>query len=258
MVWQSFYLFGLPVSFDFLFFVFFGSLCSYNFHWFLTPSSFGGSYKTRWSVRHKWLHFVLFLSGLSGAAFYVLQLLEHWEWLLVTAFLTFLYSAPKMPHRLSLFLRRIAIGKTIFLAYAWTHITAFLPLELYDAHWTSSHYTFVVNRFYLIYPICILFDYRDREEDRKAGIRSMITQFDERGISIIFQGSLLAFFITSVIMYMQQVPLLYVLALTVPGIIVAILYRPSQKNFSDYFYYFVLDGLMMLSALLLAVIWLAG
>ncbi len=251
MVWQSFYVFHLPVHYDFLFFVFFGTLCSYNFHWYLTPAAFGGSYRTMWSIRNKWLHFILFLVGFTGSVYYVWQLRTHWQWLVATAFITFLYSAPKMPYRPSLFLRRIAIAKTIFLAYAWTHITAFLPLELYDPNWTNSHYTFVVNRFYLIYPICILFDYRDREADRKAGIRSMITQFDEKGIDIVFWGSMITFFITGIMMCFQGLSFEFVLALIIPGILVAILYKPSKQNISDYFYYFTLDGLMMLSALLL-------
>ncbi|MCU7550534.1 UbiA family prenyltransferase [Chitinophagaceae bacterium LB-8] len=251
MVWQSFYIFHLPVHYDFIFFVFAGSLCSYSFHWYLTPAAFGGSYRTNWSVRNKWLHLSLFLVSLVASVYYVWQLREHWQWLLATAFITFLYSAPKMPFQPSLFLRRIAIAKTIFLAYAWTHITAFLPLELYDHSWSNSQLTFVVNRFYLIYPICILFDYRDREEDRKAGIRSMITQFDERGVDIVFWGSMIAFFMTGILMYFQGISLPYATALIIPGILVAILYQPSKRNISDYFYYFILDGLMMLSALLL-------
>lgn len=253
MVWQSFYLFQLPLHYEFLLFVFFGTLCSYSFHWYLTPAAFGGSYRTDWSVRNKKLHFLLFLVGMVGSVFYVWQLRAHWQWLLATAFITFLYSAPKMPYRPSLFLRRIAIAKTIFLAYAWTHITAFLPLELYDQNWTTAHYTFVVNRFYLIYPICILFDYRDRVEDRRAGIRSMITQFDELGIDIVFWGSMITFFISGVLTYFQGISLPDIIALMIPGIMVAILYQPSKRNFSDYFYYFVLDGLMMLSAFLLPI-----
>jgi hypothetical protein len=251
MAWQSFHIFRLPVNFDFLFFVFFGTLCSYSFHWFLTPAAFGGSYRIQWSIRNKWLHLSLFLVSLVASVYYVWQLRQHWQWLLVTAFITFLYSAPKLSYRPFLFLRKIAIAKTIFLAYAWTHIPAFLPLELYDHSWADSQLTFVINRFFLIYPICILFDYRDREEDRKAGIRSMITQFDEGGIDIVFWGSMFAFFTTSVLMYFQGVSLADSIALVIPGILVAILYQPSKRNFSDHFYYFVLDGLMMLSALLL-------
>jgi hypothetical protein len=38
-----------------------------------------------------------------------------------TAFITFLYSAPKVPYQIFGWLKKIAIGKTIFLAFAWTH-----------------------------------------------------------------------------------------------------------------------------------------
>jgi hypothetical protein len=41
--------------------------------------------------------------------------------------------------------------------------------------------------------------------------------------------------------------------LLVPGVIVLLLYNYAKRNFSDYLYYFILDGLMMLSALLMLV-----
>jgi hypothetical protein len=42
-----------------------------------------------------------------------------------------------------------------------------------------------------------------------------------------------------------------IIILLIPGIITALLRDYSKRNFSDYFYYFVLDGLMMLSALIM-------
>jgi hypothetical protein len=39
--------------------------------------------------------------------------------------------------------------------------------------------------------------------------------------------------------------------LSIPGGITVLLYRYSKRNFSDYLYYFVLDGLMGLSGLLM-------
>ena len=38
------------------------------------------------------------------------------------------------------------------------------------------------------------------------------------------------------------------------GLVVLALYKTAKRNFSDYLYYFVLDGLMMLSALLTTLI----
>lgn len=251
MIYQSYFLFGIPVDLDYLLFAFSGTLCSYNFHWYLTPSLYGLKGKAAWSVRHKRLHAFLFVVAAISAAYYGIQLLHEWEWLLATAFITFLYSAPKIPYKSFRWLKNIAIAKTIFLAYSWTHVTAFLPIELSDVTWENAHYLFVINRFFLIYPICILFDLRDREEDKKEGIRSMITEFDYRGVGIIFWGSLLVFLATTIALYLTGMGLLVLLALVAPGLLLATLYTYSQQNVSDYHYYFVLDGLMMLSGLLL-------
>lgn len=251
MIYQTFLLFQIPAILSFVLFSFSGTLCSYNFHWYLTPSLYGQSRKATWSYRNKTLHAVLFILGVLGALYFGFQLLHYWEWLLATAFITFLYSAPKIPLKPFRWLKNIAIGKTIFLAYSWTHITAFLPIELSGVAWKTSHYLFVLNRFFLIYPICILFDLRDKEEDRKEGIRSMVTEFSHRGVSILFWGSLAVFFLTSLALYPAGFSIPVVIALTIPGIILSFLYTYSQHQLSDYYYYFVLDGLMMLSGLLL-------
>lgn len=251
MVHQTYYLFHLPTYPAFIWFVFFGALCSYNFHWYLTPGLYGGSYRTNWSVRNKNLHLVLFAIGFIGCAWYCIQLLQHWRWLLATAFITFLYSAPKIPFKLFAHLKKIAVGKTIFLSLVWTHITAILPLLLQNIQWQDEHFIFAINRYFLIYPVCILFDYRDREEDRKEGIKSMITLFPEKGINILFYSCLSIFVITTVALYLAGMPLFYCIALFLPGLIVALVYQYSKKTTSDYYYYFFLDGLMMFSAVLL-------
>src|SRR5206468_1338089 len=104
-----------------------------------------------------------------------------------------------------------------------------------------------------IYAICILFDYRDVEEDRRAGIRSLITYLNAKGIDFLFWMSLLVCLVTSLEL-LKSFSVLTIIALLVPAVILAFLYYPSKKNFSDYLYYFILDGLMMLSAPLLLLI----
>jgi 4-hydroxybenzoate polyprenyltransferase len=251
MIYQSFLVFELPAMLSYILFSFFGTLCSYNFHWYLTPSLYGHSKKAAWSYKNKTLHAVLFLLSMLGAIYFGYQLLGYWEWLLATAIITFLYSAPKIPLKPFKWLRHIAIGKTIFLAFSWTHITAFLPIELSGVAWDTPHYLFVINRFFHIYPICILFDLRDKEDDKKEGIRSMITDFDRKGVEIVFWGSVLVFFIAAAALYWTGLSLLVVLALATPGVLLSFLYQYSQQNLSDYYYYFTLDGLMMLSGVLL-------
>lgn len=251
MTWQTFLLFHLPFNIPFLFFVFFGTLCSYNFHWFFTPVTVGDSQNTLRSHKYSKLHILFFFIGLAGAAYFGFRLLSYWQWLAITAFLTFLYSAPKIPGGIFRWIKKIAIGKTVFLALAWTHIPYMLPLLLAKTEWQTFTYVFILNRFFFIYAICILFDYRDLEEDRIAGIKTMVTFLNEKGIDTLFWSSWTVFFITNVILYFLNFSLINTIILLVPGLLLAFLYYPSKKQFSDYHYYFVLDGLMMLSGLML-------
>ncbi|HEX2606009.1 MAG TPA: hypothetical protein VHK91_01475 [Flavisolibacter sp.] len=251
MAYQVHLLFDVYIPVSLYGFVFSGSVCSYNFHWYLTPPNVGGpSEKIIWNISNKKIHFGLFILGIILSGIFTILLIEHWLWLLFTAFVTFLYSAPKIPHPAAKKLQKIAVGKTVFLAFAWTHVTALLPLLMKSPILTNEQILFVLNRFYLIYAICILFDYRDREEDLKAGIKNLATSLNERGIDIIFWGSLVAFYITVFLLRPYQ-DITNLICIALPGAILGFLYNPAKRDHSDYLYYFVLDGLMMLSAPLL-------
>jgi 4-hydroxybenzoate polyprenyltransferase len=257
MVYQTCLLFSVRFSFLLAGFVFSGSVCSYNFHWYLTPPHVEQpTEKEVWNISNRKIHFLLFIVGLIGSGIFTFLLIEHWFWLGVTAFVTFLYSAPKISHPVFSHLKKVAVGKTIFLAFAWMHVTTLLPLVIEIKILTMDHIWFVINRFFYIYAICILFDYRDVEEDRKAGIRSMITYLSEKGVNTLFWGSIVAV-LGTLIFLVDYLPITEVIALLVPVIILSLLYYPAKKNFSDYLYYFVLDGLMMLSTPLLLLIKIA-
>jgi 4-hydroxybenzoate polyprenyltransferase len=254
MVYQTCLLFSIPFSFQLAGFVFFGSVCSYNFHWYLTPPHVEEpTKKEEWNISNKKIHLVFFIIGLIGSGIFSLLLLQYWVWLGITAFVTFLYSAPKISHPIFSHLKKIALGKTIFLAFAWMHVTTLLPMVITEKALDIQHILFVINRFFYIYAICILFDYRDVEEDRQAGIKSLITYLNEKGVDALFWGSILVVVATSVL-FINYFTITEVIALMVPVIILSLLYYPAKKNFSDYFYYFILDGLMMLSTPLLLLI----
>jgi len=254
MVYQTCFLFSIPFSFTLAAFVFSGSVCSYNFHWYLTPPHVQEpSEKEVWNISNKRIHLVLFIIGLIGAGICTLLLINHWFWLGITAFVTFLYSAPKISHPAFSYLRNIAVGKTIFLAFAWMHVTTLLPMVINLKNLDMHHVWFAVNRFFYIYAICILFDHRDVEDDRKAGIKSLITFLEEKGVDVLFWGSIVVVFITQMLL-LDYFTFAETVALLIPPLILSLLYYPSKRNFSDYLYYFILDGLMMLSAPLLLLI----
>jgi 4-hydroxybenzoate polyprenyltransferase len=238
---------------DFLWFVFFSTICSYSFHWYLSSQTVLVSHRVTWQQRNHHFHLILFIIGLLGAGYFFILISEHWPWLFLSAFITFLYSAPKIPHKHFRILKKIALGKTVFLAMVWTYVTTMLPVLITDSEWRIDFSLFTASRFFLIYAICILFDYRDRKDDKASGIRSLITYMDENGIRNLFVLSILLFTIATLSMLFYGYGLVTVIILLVPGIITGALYNYAKKNLSDVFYYFILDGLMALSALLMLV-----
>jgi 4-hydroxybenzoate polyprenyltransferase len=234
-------------------FVFSATICSYSFHWYLTSQSLIDSPRIGWLQKHRNYHLVLFFIGLIGVAIFFFRLLPYWHWLLLSAVITFLYSAPKIPNRHFRALRKVAIGKTIFLSFVWMYVTTILPLIISDYKLTVGAVLFIISRFFFIYAICIMFDFRDRADDKAAGIRSMVTYFSEKGVDRLFFISLVIFSAASVGLIYYGFSVLDVIFLLIPGVIAAAIYQSAKKSFSDYLYYFILDGLMMFSSLLMLI-----
>lgn len=246
MLYQTSILFSFSVPFAFYCFLFFGTLCSYNFHWYLTPPH-SNSVKARWHQKHQHLHLFLVavsaVSSVAAASF----LLTQWSLLLGSALIPLIYSAPQLNYRPTRFLRRIAIGKTIFLSVAWVHATVLLPFLLTNQKIASTHYAFLVNRFFFIYAVCILFDLRDRELDQQSGIRSLVTWLSLANVQRLFLFSVFVS-IASSLLLTNTISDTQIFIINAPTLLLGLLYPAAQKTSSDFFYYFLLDGLLGLSA----------
>jgi 4-hydroxybenzoate polyprenyltransferase len=254
MTWQSSHLLHLSVSTNYYWFVFFATICSYNFHWYLTPPSNSSAVRSQWSLNHKNTHLLLYFAGIIGSVIFFYKLRQHWFALFFATFLTFLYSAPKIPLPYFRFLKQVAIGKTIFLSTVWTYVTAILPVFIAGLHFNHQMKWFATSRFFLVYAICMLFDYRDRSEDKQEGIRTFVNYFDETAVNRLFVSTIIVFIIFTLALVSAGVSPIAVIAIIFPGIILLAIYPYSKLSASDYLYYFVLDGLMMLSALLMAIL----
>ena len=254
MVYQTYSLvIHQPPDNKLLYFVFFATLSSYSFHWYLTSHSEVASVRIDWTNRHRYIHAILFFTGVIGTAFFFFSLIQHWFWLCLSAVITFLYSAPKIPQKHFRALRKVAVGKTIFLSFVWMYATTILPVIISGKSWQADVILFVLSRFFLIYAICILFDFRDRKDDKAAGIRSMVTWFSEKGIDTLFFLSLIAFAATSLLLLRYGYSVKTVCFLLIPGILTGLFYKKGKRSLDDLFFYFLLDGLMMLSALLMII-----
>ncbi len=235
---------------DFTAFVFFSTLCSYSFHWYFTGSSVIASPRIGWIRQYPRVYLLFFMTGLAGSIYFFKYFTGYWLWIGGAMIATFLYSAPKIPNPHLQQLRKLALGKTIFLAAVWTYVTTVLPFLIQGDPWSFSKTLFTISRYFAVYMICILFDFRDRTDDKNAGIRSLITYLEPAGIRRLFLFSFLVFMLSTCLLYFQGISPESILLLLLPGIIVAALYRRATRDFSDMLYYFVLDGLMAFSSLL--------
>ncbi|MBO9732188.1 MAG: UbiA family prenyltransferase [Chitinophaga sp.] len=254
MIWQTNQLLELHYHENtFYLFVFFSTICSYNFHWYLTPGTYSASERIRWGDRHRTLMLLLCGIGIIGSLWFFWQLREHWLVLSGSAILTFLYSAPKVPHPAFRWLSKVAIGKTLFLTFVWTYVTTVLPALVAGKFAITPLVLLTLHRFCLIYAICILFDYRDLESDKQEGIRSLITMLDLKNLNRLYFFTLLMAAVCAGLLG-PFITLSAIISLMIPVVVTALLTNKAHLNTSDYLFYFVLDGCMALSA---AIYWIA-
>lgn len=253
MCWTTAFLFDLILPAFFLPFIFLATLSSYSLHWYLTPVTSAITERNQWNRQHKPVLLRLLIgSALLGLAL-LTQLLTCLPYFVPVVVATFLYTAPKINHRPFRYLRRIAILKTAYLAFIWTVVTAVLPLWVGVSDWNNTSTVWAINRFLFIYSVCFLFDYRDRETDRQSRWLTLVSMMTKRKAVSVFYSIAGFFTLSLTILYQIGMPFRYTLCLGTPMFLFVVTthYAPAWK--SDYWYYLYLDGLMMLSGLLLLI-----
>jgi 4-hydroxybenzoate polyprenyltransferase len=250
MVWQTWNLFsGQNAPFHFLAFIFFATLSSYSIHWYLTDENIElTASRTFWLSTHKNIHIALFIISAIGCSYFLLDEMQYLKWILPAMILTMLYSAPKIPLRPFKNLQKYIWGKTVLLAIMWTYVTVILPLQILQVTW-QQYVLFGINRFALIFPVCILFDIRDKEHDKKTGIKSIVTKFSLSKIKIIYALATSIGIMTSFLHLFTNQKMMDSIFLAIPSLATIFLTPKSFKTKSDYYFYFLIDGLMASSAI---------
>lgn len=254
MSYYTFVVFDAPVNFTLLGFIFFASISSYSFHSYLPTSEKEYSQKVKWGLQRRRYFLVLLIIGVIGASVFLFFLKQDLKLILTLILFTVLYSSPKIKFEKFTFFKRFGTAKTIYLAAIWTLVTVSLPLSAMDINAGNAGVLFFTNRFFLIYAICILFDLKDKEYDIQRGIKSIITILDDKKIELLFYICIILFFISSLVFYIFRNSGSVVLTLITPGALLLFLFQRSKETKSDYWFSFVLDGIMMLSPVLYLIV----
>ncbi len=239
----------LAINFYLIAFVFFATLCSYNFHYLLGYYSSGNKITfTNLSNRYTAL-LVLMVGGIGILLFFSaahIRLLN----VVISFLLTFLYSLPLLPVKQLAFARKAGFLKTLLLAFTWMFVTAYLPLSQSEVAFTTAGVLLMIKRFLFMLMLCILFDNRDVTVDKIRGLSSLATALSANTMRWLIVIIFLLLFIINFLLGQHGISTRQLLALQLAASINMIIYFLSTKKQGYFFYYFVVDGMMVLMTLL--------
>ncbi len=161
----------IPISWNPAYLLLFsGTLASYNWHHVLSMTQSG-----RLKLKANPFRFIVLLIALILMAVSIVFITKEALLVLVPlAMVTLLYSLPlEVP--LGYFpLRKIPYLKVFLVAATWAVLTVWLPLAgRMDVHNPLQIALILLERFFLLFPLCLLFDIRDIESDRKMGMKTL-------------------------------------------------------------------------------------
>jgi hypothetical protein len=230
-------------------FIFFATLCSYNFYWILSKVSFAANKPITGLLKKEAAGFSIFMVAAAGLLYCLYRSSLSIDVIVTAILLTVLYAIPLLPLKWLHFTRKAGVLKTILLAFTWAYVTAFIPIQ--KSYWLLNNADlFVISRrFLFMLMLCIIFDNRDKDVDKIRGLHSLATDLKPgvlRGLiyfifAVLFTSNF--FYRSYGITFNQSI------ALQISTLALLTVYFYSARNRSYLFYYFIVDGLMLFSAL---------
>ncbi|MDP9077939.1 MAG: UbiA family prenyltransferase [Bacteroidota bacterium] len=254
----TFYLIGSKPVFTVLGLLFTSTLGIYNFSILATKT--GDPLKSpyvrvRWFFSHYRLMVTLtIVSLLSLVPLFVLLSMESRILLIFLGVISFFYSIPIFTIGDQKFgLRHIPWLKQFLITLVWTMSVVLLPIqESLHFHLTtiSLHDTtiLIAKRFLFIAALTIPFDIRDLFDDRKSGLKTVPTVLGEKN-AYLFCQILLGGYVILLLLFTHGSFDHNFLALTLSVILTGWLIFKSKWEKNEYYYFFYMDGVLILQYL---------
>jgi 4-hydroxybenzoate polyprenyltransferase len=229
-------------------FIFFSTVCSYNFYWLLSGYAFTGQSLQLFLKKH-YTNAIAFGVAAMGVLFSLVNNKELLTVISVGLLLTLLYAVPLLPFKIFRFTRKAGLLKTFLLAFTWAFVTVYIPYTTMPGGSFKILILLFNNRFIFMLMLCIIFDARDTNIDKIRGLQSLTTMLNPTAVRYIMVVLFIAYIANGIVftVYLNEpvqiIPLLLTAAAT------AFVYFLSQKKQGYFFYYFLVDGLMLFSAI---------
>ena len=242
---------GLPLNnFSFYCFVFGATLLQYNLHYSTKKVAVKNSERLRWSLNNKRTHF--FFLVLGGSLIFFSLFSFHLKHFIILAFLgaiSFLYSFPFLPFAKRRRIKDYGLLKIVTLSLLWTLVTVWFPVSNMPEDIVLFMFVFA-KRFIFMFILCLLFDLRDIEVDKKENINTVPVMIGKKQSYNLSYILLFLFLIISLLQYFYLPQLNFFIAMLVSSIVTFLVIEQTKKTNSDIVYLAGVDGMMLLQAVL--------
>lgn len=231
-------------------FVFGATLAQYNLHYLVKTSAVTNSERLAWSLKNKTLHKILFAIGIGLILFSLFSFhLHHFIILGILGFIAFLYSFPVLPLGKKKRIKDYGFIKIITLALLWTLVTVWFPVV--NDSFNNGLFAFVFfKRFVFMFVLCLLFDVRDIEIDRKENIKTVAVILGKQRSYVLAHISIVVFCIISCIQFFYFGDAGVLVAMLLSALITFFTVEYTRRSNSDFIYLAGIDGMMLVQALL--------
>ena len=240
-------------SLSFYVFVFGSTLLQYNLHYLVKKKGVDHSRRLEWSAKNRPVHkFMIVL----GSAMIVVSLfsfhLHHFIFLGLLGTIAYFYSFPVHPFSKKKRIKDFGLLKIMTLVLLWTLVTSWFPVDQANFDITSFQLIFF-RRFTFMFILCLLFDIRDAKIDLVEGIRTVPVIIGSGKAYFICYVCLVIFFTLSFIQfyYVHNHVELWIMLASALATLFTIEF--TKINMSDYTFLALVDGMMLLQAVMVII-----
>lgn len=241
----------------YIFIIFFATFFDYNLHRLYTlhfaPEALKGE-RHAWLLKNKMLFYILMSVSAIGFLISITQAKSEIIISLIPfATLTIFYSIPFLRYKGRLIrLRDLPYLKLFLIALNWTLITVLLPLIQYGQSYNHPDLmAIIIIRFFFVLALCIPFDVRDIEVDKRAGLKTIPTNIGAENSFRLAYVSLSIMAVLSLFYYSQLGTPLIGFAYFISAIISYIAIFNAKKRLNNLYLYLCIDGMLIVQTVLL-------
>ncbi len=249
LAFQTVLLLQLDINLFVYGFIFFATICSYNFYWIISKLSFANKKDIPGLLKKESTGIFLLCIAAIGLLYCWYKSLIPVHFVITAMLLTVIYSIPLLPFSFLKFTRKAGVVKTILLAFTWTYVTVVIPIGKDYSLLDNADLFIISRRFLFMLMLCIIFDNRDKDIDKIRGLHSLATVLKPAVLKIVIYFIFALLFISNFLYQDYGLNFKQSIALQVSTVALLVVYFYSAKKRSYLFYYFIVDGLMLFSAL---------